>query len=209
MILTDLTVKGFLAETAGQEPVPGGGSISALNGSIAAALAEMVANLTIGKKKYVEVEAEMQTIATEAAAIQKELVLDIDRDSDAYNKVFAAFKLPKETDEEKAVRSAQIQEMTKYAASVPMEVARRVHSLLPLIEAVVAKGNQNAITDGCVAMMCARTAIIGALLNVRINLTSIKDEDFVKTHTEEANAIEADAVRREAEVLAITKKACE
>ncbi|KGN80140.1 methenyltetrahydrofolate cyclohydrolase [Porphyromonas gulae] len=209
MILTDLTVKGFLAETAGQEPVPGGGSISALNGSIAAALAEMVANLTIGKKKYAEVEAEMQTIATEAAAIQKELVLDIDRDSDAYNKVFAAFKLPKETEEEKAVRSAQIQEMTKYAASVPMEVARRVHSLLPLIEAVVAKGNQNAITDGCVAMMCARTAIIGALLNVRINLTSIKDEGFVKTHTEEANAIEADAVRREAEVLAITKKACE
>lgn len=209
MILTDLTVKGFLAETAGQEPVPGGGSISALNGSIAAALAEMVANLTIGKKKYVEVEAEMQTIATEAAAIQKELVLDIDRDSDAYNKVFAAFKLPKETEEEKAVRSAQIQEMTKYAASVPMEVAQRVHSLLPLIEAVVAKGNQNAITDGCVAMMCARTAIIGALLNVRINLTSIKDEDFVKTHTEEANAIEADAIRREAEILAITKKACE
>lgn len=209
MILTDLTVKGFLAETAGQEPVPGGGSISALNGSIAAALAEMVANLTIGKKKYVEVEAEMQTIATEAAAIQKELVLDIDRDSDAYNKVFAAFKLPKETEEEKAVRSAQIQEMTKYAASVPMEVARRVHSLLPLIEAVVAKGNQNAITDGCVAMMCARTATIGALLNVRINLTSIKDEDFVKTHTEEANAIEADAIRREAEILAITKKACE
>ena len=209
MILTDLTVKGFLAETAGQEPVPGGGSISALNGSIAAALAEMVANLTIGKKKYVGVEAEMQTIATEAAAIQKELVLDIDRDSDAYNKVFAAFKLPKETEEEKAVRSAQIQEMTKYAASVPMEVARRVHSLLPLIEAVVAKGNQNAITDGCVAMMCARTAIIGALLNVRINLTSIKDEDFVKTHTEEANAIEADAIRREAEILAITQKACE
>lgn len=209
MILTDLTVKGFLVETAGQEPVPGGGSISALNGSIAAALAEMVANLTIGKKKYVEVEAEMQTIATEAAAIQKELVLDIDRDSDAYNKVFAAFKLPKETEEEKAVRSTQIQEMTKYAASVPMEVARRVHSLLPLIEAVVAKGNQNAITDGCVAMMCARTAIIGALLNVRINLTSIKDEDFVKTHTEEANAIEADAIRREAEILAITKKACE
>ncbi len=209
MILTDLTVKGFLAETAGQEPVPGGSSISAINGSIAAALAEMVANLTIGKKKYVEVEAEMQTIAAQAAAIQKELVLDIDRDSDAYNKVFAAFKLPKETDDEKAVRSAQIQEMTKYAASVPMEVARRVHSLLPLIEAVVAKGNQNAITDGCVAMMCARTAIIGALLNVRINLTSIKDEDFVRSHAQEADAIEADAVRREAEVLAITKKACE
>lgn len=209
MILTDLTVKGFLAETAGQEPVPGGGSISALNGSIAAALSEMVANLTIGKKKYVEVEDEMKEIAVQAAAIQKELILDIDRDSDAYNKVFAAFKLPKETDEEKAYRSAQIQEMTKFAASVPMEVARRVSGLLPLIEAVVAKGNQNAITDGCVAMMCARTAIIGALLNVRINLTSIKDEAFVELYTEEANTIEADAVRREAEILTITKKACE
>ncbi len=209
MILTDLTVKGFLAETAGQEPVPGGGSISALNGSIAAALTEMVGNLTIGKKKYAEVEEEMKRIAAEAAAIQKELMLDIDRDSEAYNCVFAAFKLPKETEEEKAYRSEQIQENTKFAASVPMEVARRTHSLLPLIEAVVERGNQNAITDGCVAMMCARTAIIGALLNVRINLTSIKDQEFVDKMRSEADYLEADAVKREAAVLTITKKACE
>ena len=208
-MLTELTVKGLLAETAGDAPVPGGGSISALNGAIAAALAEMVANLTIGKKKYADVQDEMAEIAKSAAALQKELVLDVDRDSEAYDGVSQAFKLPKETDEEKAIRSAAIQENTKKAALVPMEVARRASALLPSIEAVVARGNQNAVTDGCVAMMCARTAIIGALLNVRINLTSIKDEDFVKTHTEEANAIEADAIRREAEILAITKKACE
>ncbi|WP_373811133.1 cyclodeaminase/cyclohydrolase family protein [Porphyromonas macacae] len=209
MTLSELTLTGFLAETAGQEPVPGGGSISALNGSIAAALAEMVANLTIGKKKYVEVEEEMKRIAQEADAIRKELVLDIDRDSDAYNRVFAAFKLPKETDQEKAYRSEQIQENTKFAANVPMEVAKRTYALLPLIEAVVEHGNQNAITDGCVAMMCARTAIIGALLNVCINLTSIKDQNFVETLRKEADRIEADAIEREEKILAITKKACE
>lgn len=189
--------------------MPGGGSISALNGAIAAALAEMVANLTIGKKKYAEVEETMKRIAAEAAIAGAELVKDIDRDSEAYNRVFAAFKLPKETDEEKAHRSKEIQENTKYAASVPMEVARRTFSILGLIEQVVSEGNQNAITDGCVAMMCARTAIIGALLNVRINLTSIKDEDFVIKMREEADRIEAEAIEREQKILAITKKACE
>lgn len=207
-MLTELTVKGFLAETAGEAPVPGGGSISALNGAIAAALAEMVANLTIGKKKYVEVEAEMQQLAQEAAAIQKELVLDVDRDSDAYNKVFAAFKLPKETDEEKAARSEAIQESTKFAAEVPMAVARRVSDLLPMIEAVVEKGNQNAITDGCVAMMCARVAIVGALFNVRINLTSLKDEAYVKAMQEEADKLEAEVNAREQVIVAKTKEAC-
>lgn len=204
-MLTDLSVKNFLAEAAGQEPVPGGGSISALNGAIAAALTEMVANLTIGKKKYADAEEEMKTIAQEVAAIQRELVLDVDRDSDAYKLVFAAFQLPKETDEEKAHRSNEIQAATKIAANVPMEVARRTYALLPHIEAVAERGNQNAITDGCVAMMCARTAIIGALLNVRINLGSIKDKDFATALANEADKLEADTMAREAKVLAHTK----
>lgn len=208
-MLTELTVKGLLAETAGDAPVPGGGSISALNGAIAAALAEMVANLTIGKKKYADVQDEMAEIAKSAAALQKGLVLDVDRDSEAYDGVAQAFKLPKETDEEKAIRSAAIQENTKKAALVPMEVARRTSALLPAIEAVVARGNQNAITDGCVAMMCARVAVVGALFNVRINLTSIKDEEFVARLREEADRLEADVVAREAAVIAHTKKACE
>lgn len=208
-MLTELTVKGLLAETAGDAPVPGGGSISALNGAIAAALAEMVANLTIGKKKYAEVQDEMAEIAKKAAELQKELVLDVDRDSEAYDGVAQAFKLPKETDEEKAIRSAAIQENTKIAALVPMEVARRASALLPSIEAVVARGNQNAITDGCVAMMCARVAVVGALFNVRINLTSIKDEVFVARLREEADRLEADVLARESAVIALTKKACE
>ena len=208
-MLTELTVKGLLAETAGDAPVPGGGSISALNGAIAAALAEMVANLTLGKKKYADVQDEMAEIAKNAAALQKELVLDVDRDSEAYDGVAQAFKLPKETEEEKAIRSAAIQENTKKAALVPMEVARRASALLPAIEAVVARGNQNAVTDGCVAMMCARVAVVGALFNVRINLTSIKDEEFVARLREEADRLEADVLAREAAVIAHTKKACE
>ena len=206
--LTDLTVKGLLDVTAGKDPVPGGGSISALCGSIAAALTEMVAGLTIGKKKYAEVEEQMKQLVERVQKIRQQLVLDVDRDSEAYNVVFAAFQMPKDTEEEKAARSAQIQEATKIAANVPMEVARRVYSLLSDIEEVVANGNQNAVTDGCVAMMSARNAIIGALFNVRINLTSIKDEQYVADMTAEADRLEREVIEREAKVIEYTKEAC-
>lgn len=206
--LTDLTVKGLLDVTAGKDPVPGGGSISALSGSIAAALTEMVAGLTIGKKTYAEVEEQMKELVERVQKIRQQLILDVDRDSEAYNVVFAAFQMPKETDEEKAARSAQIQEATKIAANVPMEVARRVYSLLSDIEEVVSNGNQNAVTDGCVAMMSARNAIIGALFNVRINLTSIKDEQFVADMTAEADRLEREVIEREAKVIEYTKEAC-
>lgn len=206
--LTDLTVKGLLDVTAGKEPVPGGGSISALSGSIAAALTEMVAGLTIGKKKYADVEEQMKQLVERVQKIRQQLLLDVDRDSEAYNVVFAAFQMPKETDEEKAARSAQIQEATKIAANVPMEVARRVYSLLSDIEEVVYNGNQNAVTDGCVAMMSARNAIIGALFNVRINLTSIKDEQYVADMTAEADRLEREVIEREAKVIEYTKEAC-
>ena len=206
--LTDLTVKGLLDVTAGKDPVPGGGSISALCGSIAAALTEMVAGLTIGKKKYAEVEEQMKQLAERVQQIRQQLILDVDRDSEAYNVVFAAFQMPKDTDEQKAARSAQIQEATKIAANVPMEVARRVYSLLSDIEEVVSNGNQNAVTDGCVAMMSARNAIIGALFNVRINLTSIKDEQYVADMTAEADRLEREVIEREAKVIEYTKEAC-
>ena len=206
--LTDLTVKGFLDTTAGKDPVPGGGSISALCGSIAAALTEMVAGLTIGKKKYAEVEEQMKQLVERVQEIRHQLILDVDRDSEAYNVVFAAFQMPKETDEQKAARSAQIQEATKIAANVPMEVARRVYSLLSDIEEVVSNGNQNAVTDGCVALMSARNAIIGALFNVRINLTSIKDEQYVADMTAEADRLEREVIEREAKVIEYTKEAC-
>ncbi|HIS10913.1 MAG TPA: cyclodeaminase/cyclohydrolase family protein [Candidatus Avibacteroides excrementipullorum] len=200
-MLIDLTIKGFLDKTAGSDPVPGGGSISALNGSIAAALTEMVANLTIGRKKYAEVEDKMREVAGRMAEIRTVLANDIDKDSDAYDKVFAAFKLPKETDEEKAHRSNVIQETTKEAALVPMSVAENAAAIMDTIAYVAHNGNQNAVTDATVAMMAARTCVLGALLNVKINLSSIKDEAFVKELSDKADRLEKEAIAKEQELL--------
>ena len=172
-MLVDLTVKEFLNKVVGSDPVPGGGSIAALNGAIASALAAMVANLTIGKKGY-ELHEELMRHISEVALRQKAtFVEDIDRDSEAYDKVFACFKMPKATDEEKAARSAAIQEATKFAALVPMQVARNAYELMTVIMDVARLGNRNAVTDACVAMMSARSAVLGALMNVRINLGSL------------------------------------
>ncbi len=200
-MLIDLTVKDFLDKVAGSDPVPGGGSIAALNGAVAAALAAMVAGLTIGKKGYEE-QAELMTRIKELALqAQSVFVTDVDRDSEAYNQVFACYKMPKATDEEKQQRSAAIQEATKYAAFVPMQVARNAYQLMEIIADVVRLGNKSAITHGCVAMMSARTAVIAALLNVRINLGSIKDKELVAQLLEEANELEVNAEAKERETL--------
>ena len=201
MKLQDLDIKGFMAATSGSDPVPGGGSISALCGALSAALAEMVTGLTIGRKKYVEVEEEMKTLAPKMAEAQVKFLQFIDDDADAYNVVFDAFKLPKETDEEKALRSNAIQEATLKAALVPLEVAKKAVDTMDAIATIAAKGNQNAITDACVAMMCARTATFGALLNVRINLSSLKDADKVAELTAECDRLHAEANRKESELL--------
>ena len=204
-MLTELTIKEFINKVISNDPVPGGGSVSALNGALAGALAAMVANLTIGRKKYAEVNDIMVELASRFEKLSSRLIEDVDRDSDAYNRVFAAFKMPKDTDEEKQVRSEAIQRETKYAAQVPMEVARAVYEVLPMIDTVAQKGNSNAVTDACVSMMCARTAILGALLNVRINLTSIKDEAFVNAMREEADTIEAHTILQEQALLEYAK----
>lgn len=200
-MLTELTVKDFLNKVAGSDPVPGGGSIAALNGAIASALAAMVANLTIGKKNYADCEELMKQIAERAAGLKEEFVADVDRDSEAYDRVFACFKMPKATDEEKAARSAAIQEATKFAAQVPMEVARRAYGLMDTIAQVAREGNQNAVTDACVAMMAARSAVLAALMNVRINLGSLKDKEFALAMQAEADGLEQQALAKEKELL--------
>lgn len=206
-LLQNHTLAEFCNVTAGSDPVPGGGSVSALAGTIAASLTEMVANLTIGRKKYVEVEEEMKAVVEKAREVHKDLIEAIDRDSDAYDLVSQAFKMPKETDEEKAARSAKIQEATKVAALVPMEVAKTTYELIPLIEKVVMKGNQNAITDGCIAMMNCRLGVLGALLNVRINLGSLKDQAFVKELADDCERLEKDITDIEHRILQHTYQA--
>ena len=188
-------------EVANKKPVPGGGSITALNGALASALSTMAARLTVGKKGYEASEEVMQHAQTFTLLLLDEFIALIDKDSAAYNEVFACFKLPKTTDEEKAVRSAAIQEATKQAALVPLEVARKALDMMSVIADVARLGNRNAVTDACVAMMSARSAVLGALLNVRINLGSLKDRDFVLQLQTEADAIEQTACQREKELL--------
>ena len=200
-LLSELPVKEFLLVTAGDDPVPGGGSVSALCGALSAALGQMVTNLTIGRKKYAEYEESMKEMAAVFNSYLDEFAKDIDKDSDAYDAVFSAYKLPKETEEEKAVRSQKIQEATKIAAEVPLQVAQKAGKLMDFISMVAKTGNQNAVTDACVAMMCARTAVLGALLNVRINLSSLKDEEYVAQLKAEADHLEATAVEKEQQLL--------
>ncbi len=200
-MLANLTVKEFLAKTAGNAPVPGGGSIAALSAAIASALTEMVANLTIGKKKYEDKEEMMKQIAASANNYQMLFIHDIDADSDAYNNVFDAFKLPKETEEEKTERNKQIQETIKIAAEVPMEVARKAYAMMDIISQVAENGNQNAITDACVSMMTARTAVLSAILNVKINLSSLRDEAYIAQMKQECDLLEKASIAKEQELL--------
>ena len=198
--LVDLTVKEFLDKSAGNDPVPGGGSVSAFYGAIASSLASMVGGLTVGKKKYLEYNDVMEDIIKCMETYQQDFLTLIDKDSDAYDKVFNCFKMPKETDEEKAKRSQAIQESTLYAAEVPLEVAKKALEIMDIIETVVKHGNQNAVTDGCIAMMSARNAVLGAALNVRINLGGLKDTAKAKELENEVLALETKAIERE-EVL--------
>jgi formiminotetrahydrofolate cyclodeaminase len=205
MELRKLTVEGFINETASSSPAPGGGSIAALNAASSAALITMVANLTLGKEKYAAVEGDMKEVAAKAGALKDDFLALIDEDSNAFNKIMAAFKLPKDTDEAKKARSAAIQDATKGAALVPFKVGQKANELFALAEEVITKGNQNAITDGAVAAMNARAAVRGAFLNVKINLGSIKDGLFVEDLQKKMAEIENEVDAREQALLGKVK----
>lgn len=176
--LIDLSLAKFISTTASAEPVPGGGSVSALCGSLSAALAAMVANLTIGKKKYADVQPIMEELSAKLTSVASLLIKAVDMDSDAYNLVFEAYKMPKNTDEEREVRAASIQMALQNAATVPFSVCKIVNTFLADLVEIAEKGNKNAVTDAYVASLCARTAVLGAAANVKINLASIDDEQF-------------------------------
>ncbi len=200
-MLADLTITEFLEETASSSPVPGGGSIAALSAAVAASLSGMVARLTVGKKGYDGFEKEMKEIAKDADDYRKKLVKDIDRDSNAYNDVMAAFKLPKGTEQEQEKRKAAIQEALKNASLVPLDVANDAFKIIELAEKVVKHGNKNAITDAAVAVMMARTAALSALYNVKINLVSINDIDFVEKVEKDVKHLESKIISIEREIL--------
>ena len=200
--LEELTVEEFVRITASDAPAPGGGSIAALAGCLAAALAEMVASLTVDREKYAGVEAEMQQVKAEADIICGRLLKAVHEDSESFNQYMAALALPKGTEEEKTARRAAMQEGLKAAARVPLGVAEEALNILPLAELCVTGGNANAVTDGLVAAMMARSCMLGALMNVRINLQSIKDEEFVRSTAERVDVLTREAVTWERRILA-------
>ena len=201
MALTDLSIKEFLVKTASNSPVPGGGSIAALSAAVAASLSEMVARLTIGKEGYDAFEEDMKKIAKDAADYRNKLIKDIDRDSNAYNNVMAAFKLSKGTEQEQKNRKRAIQEALKNASLVPLDVAKDAFKIIELAEKVVKYGNESAVTDAAVAVMMARTAVLSALYNVKINLVSIKDKDFIEKVRKEIKHMESEIIDKEREIL--------
>ena len=201
-MLKDLTLTEYLAKTASGEATPGGGSIAALCAAAAAGLTEMVANLTVGKKNYQSVEAEMNEIAQKVSEYREKLIRAIDEDPQAYNQVMTAFKLPKGTQVEIKRRNQAIQDGLKNAALVPMGVAEDAFQIMEIAEKAITKGNKNAITDGLVAVMTARTAALAALYNVRINLDSITESEFAEALSQKAAALEKQVKVREEEILA-------
>lgn len=201
MELKNLSVTEFAAITASDAPAPGGGSCSALAGSIAAALGEMVARLTAGREKYASSQAEMEKIIEAFPPIREKLMNAVDEDSKAFDLYMAALAMPKTTDEEKTARSAAMQEGLKAAAKVPLGVAQAINTLFPSLEKAVTIGNPNAVTDGMVGTMMARTGILGALFNVRVNLASIKDEAFVAELSAETDKLQKSATEWEKKIL--------
>ena len=204
-MLADLSIKDYLAKTASGDPVPGGGSSAALNAALAAALTEMVANLTIGRRGFEAVDADMRAVAAKAAGLRFSLTADVDRDSDSYAQVLKAFQRPKATEAEKAARTEAVQEAFRQAALVPLGVARAAVALMDLGRIVIAKGNPNAASDGAAGVLAARMAARTAVYNVRINLRSIKDETFNAELRREADRLEAEADRLEGEALNLLK----
>ncbi len=201
MMLHQTPVNHFCAITASNAPAPGGGSVSALCGALAASLSSMVGNLTIGRKGHEEHEEAMQQAVAELGEIRERLLRAIDEDSESFNEFMEALKMPKGTDEEKALRKAAMQAGLKKASSVPLAVARESVKIFTYAQLMLEFGNPNALTDAMVSTLAARTATLGALLNVRINLGSIKDTEFVKTTLREIESLEAEANHAESKLL--------
>ena len=204
--LVDMTCTGFANETASESPTPGGGSISAYMGALGASLATMVANLSSHKPGWDERWEEFSNWAVKGQAIKDELLELVDEDTNAFNTIMAAFGLPKKTDEEKAARTQAIQDATKYATEVPFHTMKAAFKAFEVVRAMAETGNPNSVTDAGVGALCARSAVMGAHLNVKINAASLKDEAFKAQILKEAAEIEAAALKEEAEILEIVNK---
>jgi glutamate formiminotransferase/formiminotetrahydrofolate cyclodeaminase len=201
--LVSMSLTDFADETASESPAPGGGSISAYIGALGASLATMVANLSSHKKGWDERWEEFSKWAEKGENYKNELVRLVDADTKAFNQIMNAFGLPKSTDEEKAARIAAIQEATKFAIEIPFKVMQAAFASLEVIRAMAEIGNPNSVSDAGVAALCARSAVMGAFMNVRINAKDFDDKDFVKDIVSKGKEIENKTTELENEILKI------
>lgn len=203
-VLVRMNLQQFADETASESPAPGGGSIAAYVGVLGASLGTMVANLSSHKKGWDERWKEFSDYAVQGQALKDQLLQLVDEDTRAFNKIMDAFSLPKTTEAEKAARKVAIQQATRYAIEVPLKVMQVSLQSFDVIKAMAEKGNPNSVSDAGVAALCARTAVYGAWLNVRINAAGYEDKEFVALTLQRADALLEAAKIAEAEVLQIT-----
>jgi glutamate formiminotransferase/formiminotetrahydrofolate cyclodeaminase len=198
--LIDMNLRAFAEETSSESPAPGGGSISAYVGALGASLGAMVANLSSHKRGWDDRWEEFSEWAQKAMYYQEKMLFLVDEDTKAFNKIMEAFGLPKNSDDEKTARSKAIEEASKYAMEIPFRTAELAFESMEVMAKMVEIGNPNSITDAGVGVLCARTAVLGAAMNVRINASGIKDKTFTEDLINRVNEIEKKAEAMEAEV---------
>jgi glutamate formiminotransferase/formiminotetrahydrofolate cyclodeaminase len=201
--LMDLTCKGFANETASESPAPGGGSISAYIGALGISLGTMVANLSSHKPGWDDRWEEFSDWAEKGQALKDRLLWLVDEDTIAFNKIMDAYSFPKTTEDEKTIRSNAIQEATRYAIQIPLQVMEASLKSMKIIKDMALAGNPNSVTDAGVGALCARSAVIGAFLNVKINAAGLKDKVFVVLVLEQGVEMEKQARAMEEEILKI------
>ena len=200
--LMDMTCTGFANETASESPAPGGGSISAYMGSLGAALGTMVANLSSHKPGWDERWEEFSQWAEKGQKIKDDLLWLVDEDTHSFNLIMEAFGMPKGNDAEKAARKQAIQDATKYAIEVPYKTIQRSFDVFEICAAMIEKGNPNSVTDAGVGVLCARAAVMGAYLNVKINASSLEDKAFAEEMVSKAQAYVVKAKELETALMA-------
>lgn len=204
--LVDMTCTGFADETSSESPAPGGGSISAYMGALAAALGTMVANLSAHKPGWDDRWEEFSDVAEKGRGIQDRLIALVDEDTDAFNRIMAVFAMPKKTPEEKAERAAALEAATLYATEVPLKTMKASYETFDVLEAMASKGNPASVSDAGVGTLAARSAVLGAYLNVRINAAGLKDREKAEKLLAEAASIAGKAQKREQEILKIVNE---
>ena len=204
--LVGMTLYEFADETASESPAPGGGSIAAYVGSLGISLATMVANLSSHKKGWGNRWEEFSNQAETGQQLKNELLQLVDADTAAFNNILQAFALQKNTEEEKIIRHKAIQEATKYAIEIPFKVMQASYASMEIIKAMAETGNPNSISDAGVGALCARTAVMGAYMNVRINAAGYDDKVFVKELVARGNQLQNDVIALEADILKIVNE---